>query len=159
MTQLGRPERVVFDCPVYAQALINPTGPAAECLRACQNRRLLLFISSYVIQEIRELPGKVKSRLGVTQGRVEALVQDLIKYAELVEHVPDVYSHPIDPDDSHYINLAAVTDSRLIVSRDRHLLNLMDTGRPEGQDFQRLFPDLIILPPDRLANELRAARA
>ena len=144
------PQRVVFDCPIYAQALINPRGPAAACLLLAQSGRILLFISDYVVQEIRELPAKLKPKLGVTPERVEGLVLDLAKYAQPIDHVPELYVSPFDVDDSHYINLALVTRSQLVVSRDRHLLNLMDQAREKSRDFVNKFPGLRIIEPQIL---------
>ncbi len=152
----GDPANAVFDCPIYAQALINPRGPAAACLAHAQSGRIALFISDYVIGEIRELPGKLKPRLGVTPDRVERLIQDLAKYARPVDNVPEVYRHPHDADDSHYVNLALATESQLILSRDRHLLDLMDQTRSESRDFARRFPMLRIVEPHVLLQELAA---
>lgn len=148
--------RVVFDCNVYAQALINPKGPAGACLVAAQDGRIILFISEYVIQEIRELPTKLKAGLGVTAEVVERLILDVAKYAQPIDQVPQLYMHPHDPDDSHYINLAMVAKAMLIVSRDRHLLNLMDEARPDGREFKKQFPSLTVLTPDVFADRLRA---
>ncbi|HEX4796344.1 MAG TPA: putative toxin-antitoxin system toxin component, PIN family [Humisphaera sp.] len=147
---------VVFDCNVFAQALISPRGPAAACVAHAQLGRLVLFVSDYVLQEIRELPQKLKPQLGVSPELIERFIQDIAKYARVVDDVPNVYTHPHDPDDSHYVNLAVATESQLIVSRDRHLLNLMDTARPEGKEFKKLFPALTVLTPDVFANQLRA---
>lgn len=69
--------------------------------------------------------------------------------------MPPLYTHPFDPDDSHYVNLAVATNSRLIVSRDRHLLNLMDRGRTEARDFMMLFPTLTVTTPDALCEQLK----
>jgi putative PIN family toxin of toxin-antitoxin system len=153
--KLTNPEKVAFDCPVFAQALINPRGPAAACLAHAQRGRLLLFVSDYMLQEIRELPHKLRPQLGVTSGTVERLIDDLAKYAQPVGGVPPLYTHPIDPDDSHYINLAIATKSKLIVTRDRHLLNLMDDRRKEANDFKYRFPDLMVITPDALTELLR----
>jgi uncharacterized protein len=150
-------DKVVFDCPIYAQSLINPLGPAAACLSHVQTGRLTLFISNYVIKEIRELPRKVKPKLGVTPDRVERLIEDLAKYALTEDHVPDIYVHPHDPDDSHYVNLAIATNSRLIVSRDKHLLNLMDVSRSESRDFLSRFPFLRVIEPQTLLGELNSS--
>ena len=150
------PQRVVFDCPIYAQALINPRGPAAACLSLAQSGRIVLFISDYVVQEIRELPTKLKPKLGVTPERVEGLIHDLAKYAQVVENVPERYVHPFDADDSHYINLALATQSQLVVSRDKHLLNLMDQIREEARDFVKRFPELQIVEPQILLQMLKA---
>src|SRR5258705_493398 len=77
------------------------------------------------------------------------------RIATIVEDAPPIYTHPIDPDDSIYINLAVATQSMLIISRDRHLLNLMDVQRSEGKSFHSLFPQLVIMPPDVFAQQLR----
>jgi predicted nucleic acid-binding protein len=53
------PQKVVFDCPVFAQALINAKGPGAACVTHARDGHLTLFVSDYVLQEIRELPGSV----------------------------------------------------------------------------------------------------
>jgi len=149
------PPRVVFDCPIYAQALINLRGPAAACLLLAQSGRILLFISDYVVQEIRELPTKLKPKLGVTSERVENLILDLAKYARPIDNVPDQYVSPFDVDDSHYINLALATRSQLVVSRDKHLLDLMDQAREEARDFVKRFPELRIIEPQILLQMLR----
>jgi predicted nucleic acid-binding protein len=52
------------------------------------------------------------------------------------------------------VNLALVTGSRLIVSRDKDLLSLMDLAQPEGKDFRARFPDLRILNPVAFLSDL-----
>jgi putative PIN family toxin of toxin-antitoxin system len=147
--------RVVFDCPVFAQALINPRGPAAECLALAQVGRIVLFVSEYVIQEVRELPLKLNARLGITADRVDALLRDVATFAVPVANVPSVYAHPIDPDDSPYINLAIAADAKLIVTRDKHLLNLMDASRSEAIAFRNQFPAIEIITPVALLENTR----
>jgi predicted nucleic acid-binding protein len=68
-------DRLVFDCNVYLQYLINRDGAGGRCVR-----------------------------LGL----------------DGIENVPDVYRHPIDEDDSCYVNLAIAAGAKLIVSNDRH---------------------------------------
>ena len=58
----------------------------------------------------------------------------LALFGAYVGDIPSVYIHPHDPDDSHYVDLAIATNSTLIVSRDRHLLNLMDDIRIDGRE-------------------------
>ena len=94
------PEHVVFDCNVFAQALINPNGPAAVCLSNAQRGRTVLFVSDYILQEIRELPSKIKPKLGATVARVERFIQDIAKYARVIDRVPRIFTHSLDPDDS-----------------------------------------------------------
>jgi predicted nucleic acid-binding protein len=54
------------------------------------------------------------------------------------------------------VDLAIATNSTLIVSRDRHLLNLMDASRSDGKEFKDRFPDLTILTPENLIQQLLA---
>jgi predicted nucleic acid-binding protein len=61
-----------------------------------------------------------------------------------------------DPDDAHYVNLALAADARLIVSRDRDLLDLMDSAKPEAAEFQSRFPALRILDPVGFLREIGA---
>ena len=62
--------------------------------------------------------------------------------------------HPIDPDDSHYVNLALHAEAGVIVSRDKHLLNLMDAARKEAQEFMAQFPAIRVIDPVELLQEL-----
>jgi len=147
--------RAVFDCVVFAQALISTNGPAAECIERVRRKRVVLFASASILREIRELPYKISPRHGVTVEQAEQLANEVTRIATIVEDAPPIYTHPIDPDDSIYINLAVATQSMLIISRDRHLLNLMDVQRSEGKSFHSLFPQLVIMPPDVFAQQLR----
>ena len=71
------PPRVVFDCVIFAQALISDSGPAAECLELARSGIIRLVLSDYVMTEIRELPAKLPARLMVTSDRVDAFLNDV----------------------------------------------------------------------------------
>lgn len=141
----------VFDCTVFAQALINPEGPAGMCLAAAQAGRVRLFVSDFVIQEIHELPQKLSARLRITPERVLALILDLAKYTEPIDEVPERFTYPRDPDDAHYVNLAVAADAVFLVSRDNDLLELAN-----DENFQRRFPTLRILNPPQFLSAVRA---
>jgi putative PIN family toxin of toxin-antitoxin system len=150
------PIRAVFDCTVFAQALINPHGPAGACLRSAQTGRTLLFISDYVLREIRELPSKLPARLDVTPQRVELLIADLAKYVQPIDEVPARFTYPRDPDDAHYVDLAVAADAMLIVSRDNDLLDLMRDVAPAAMALRAAHPNLRILTPPQFLSEVRA---
>ena len=104
--------------------------------------------------EIREIHFKTPAKYRITAEQTDELARALASFATLLTEVPEVYQHPYDPDDSHYVDLALKADAQLIVSRDRHLLMLADTARKEGQDFQSRFPTLRILNPVQFLQEL-----
>jgi predicted nucleic acid-binding protein len=113
-----------------------------------------LFVSPFVLAEIRELYEKLPAKYGITAADTDDLARNVVSFATTIFDIPEVYRHPIDPDDSLYVNLALCASARLIVSRDRHLLNLMDQSRREGQDFRGHFPAMRILDPVELLREL-----
>jgi putative PIN family toxin of toxin-antitoxin system len=149
------PQKVVFDCVIFAQAMISETGPAGQCLELVRSGTIQLVLSNYVITEIRELPLKLPSRLMVSSERVEAFLNVVVPLAETIGDVPARYQHPIDADDSHYVNLALAASATLITSRDHHLLDLMDQSQPLGRDFRQRFPQLEIVRPEELLDRVR----
>lgn len=151
------PPKVVFDCNIFVQALINLNGPAGRCVEEARNRQVLLFVSPYILAEVREIYLKTPPKYGITAEQTEELAASIPSFASLVTDVPELYRHPHDPDDSAYVNLALKVDARLIVSRDRHLLMLADANRAEGKDFQNRFPGFRIIDPVELLRELEMA--
>ena len=152
--------RVVFDCNIYVQSLLSATGPSGACVQAALDRRVQLFLSPYILGEIRDTPNKpTPARLNVTPARVERLITNLLTTATFVPDVPHVFDHPIDPEDSHYVDLALASGSKLIVSRDRHLLGLNDPKKPWSADFRRRFPGLRVIPSEELLMLLRQMRS
>jgi putative PIN family toxin of toxin-antitoxin system len=55
--------RVVFDCNVFAQALANPDGPAGRCVTMALEGRIELFISEFILDEIRRVTSYPKTRM------------------------------------------------------------------------------------------------
>jgi putative PIN family toxin of toxin-antitoxin system len=148
--------RVVFDCNVFLQALASPEGPAGRCVEMAFVGRIALYISPVVLEEIRKVTSYpwLVTKFRLRPERVNALLDNLPKVAVVVPIVPQRWRYDRDPDDAHYVNLALATDSKLIVSRDRDLLDLMDTARPDGAEFQKKYPDLAILDPVGFLREI-----
>ena len=153
---------VVYDCNILFQALITNRGPSYRCMELAEDGDVQLCISHYLFEEIRDLSVRpiLRDKFQLETSRVEAFLDDVESYSTLINEIPDQYQHPIDPKDSHYVNLALAAEARLIVSRDNHLLNLMDASRPESLEFQQRFPRLsIMVPPAFLVEVERLARS
>lgn len=145
----GEKPGVVFNCNIFLQAIISHQGPAWRCYQLAENADITLYLSAFVLYELRELPGRVRLQRfkSLTPQRIERFIAESLANAVLVTDVPTVFTYPRDPDDAHYVNLALAANAHYIVSRDRDLLALMDATRPEGREFQNRFPDLRILNP------------
>ena len=64
---------------------------------------------------------------------------------------------PFNPDlkDEPYINLAIVSKSRYLVSRDNDILGLADASTPDGERLQKEAPYLQIVSPVAFLEEIR----
>ncbi|NOS99221.1 MAG: putative toxin-antitoxin system toxin component, PIN family [Phycisphaerales bacterium] len=152
---------VVYDCNIYFQALLNEEGPAGRCVSAALNGEVSLFLSRFVLDEIRRTAGNATLRAKfrhLIDARVDRLIVNIEKIGRIVAHVPNRFVYPRDPDDAHYVNIALATAARFVVSRDNDLLDLMDLARPEGREFRRQFPSLDIIDPKTLLRELEQTR-
>jgi putative PIN family toxin of toxin-antitoxin system len=149
--------RVVFDCNTFLQALAAPEGPAGECVQFAIDGKVSLFVSPYVVGELREVTGrpKVVAKLGLVADRVEEFYEIIEITATILVDIPELFTYSRDPDDAHYVNLALAADAELIVSRDNDLLDLMDPTKPEAAEFQSRYPLLRILSPVGFLREVK----
>lgn len=148
--------RVVFDCNVYFQALISPRGPAGQCLESAEKGRLTLFVSDATLAELRDvcLRPVLARRFAITSDALDVFMHAVLQHAVRLRSVPHVFDYDRDPDDAIYIDLAAATGARLVVSRDRDLLALQDPTSPDGLRLRERFPQLRIVTPSELLAQL-----
>ncbi|TWT73636.1 hypothetical protein Pla123a_35240 [Posidoniimonas polymericola] len=150
--------RVVFDCNVYFQALIGPTGPAGSCLDAGGEGTVSLYISQYILNELRDvcLRPKIAHKFGITVQRLDYFCDGVRRCATFLPEPLEVFLLQRDPKDEHYINLAIAASASLVVSRDRDLLALADPWDPVGQAFQASYPTIEVVTPVELLARLAA---
>ena len=148
--------RVVFDCNTLIQGLASPVGAAGRCVQLAFGGRVQLFISPFVLEELRDVASrpKVIRKLKFTPERVEEFLEAVQLAATALTGFSEPFTYDRDPDDAHYVNLAIAADARLIVSRDKDLLDLMHEARADGLDFRIRFPTLRILDPVRFLTEV-----
>lgn len=149
--------RAVFDCNVFLQSLISPSGPAGRCVALALQGDIALFSTTHIVEELRETATNPKIRAKftrITDAAVASLIQNIERVAHFIRRVPETFVYERDPDDAHYINLALAAKAKYVVSRDKDLLDLMDRSRPEARDFHRRFPTLEIIEPEQFLREL-----
>jgi len=157
-----KPPRTVFDCVVFVQALISGRGPSAACIRLVQEASVALFISPEVMAEVRDVPLRpalTRRYRHLTPELVAAFVADVERHAVWLEKPPRIFTLPRDAKDEPYINLAAASDARFLVTWNaRHLTYLMRKDTAEGRLFCEKFPKLKILSPPEFLREVRQLR-
>jgi putative PIN family toxin of toxin-antitoxin system len=140
--------RVVFDTNIFVSKALIPHGQPAQAFTAWRELRCQLLVSPPILAEVRHTLGyaRIRRKYAITDEIVDQLIQILVEYAILVEGEADVIGAvPDDPDDEIILACAIDGKADLIVSGDRHLLDLDEyRGVPivTVRDFlNRLSPD------------------
>ena len=119
--------RVVLDTNVVASGFLWG-GVPRQLLQAARDKQLQLFTSTTLLLELTDILGRAKfaRKLAVAQLSVDQLAE---RYALLVSVVHPAAITPVildDPDDDHVLACAIAAQADLIVSGDRHLLDLKE---------------------------------
>lgn len=149
------PRPVVFDCNVILQIVLGPRGAARACWQRVLDGQAQLYISPFILGEVRRLPYHLRILRRyphITPERIERFVRDLVRNATVVNDPAETFRYERDPMDAHYVNLAIATGSLLVVSNDKDLLDLMEETNPDGVSLRRDYPTFrAVTPPQFLA--------
>jgi uncharacterized protein len=118
--------RAVLDPGVFVSALITPGGAPAQLVAQARDGGFELVVSPLLLGELKEVLGREKFRRYIDLGAARDYVAQLRRESS---HVADPNGEPplrsADPDDDYLIALAH-DQSAIVVSGDRHLLDLAD---------------------------------
>lgn len=121
--------RVVLDTNVFVSSLLSKKGPPAQVLDAWRAGRYLLITSPPIIAEIKtilDLP-RIRKKYLIAHEDIEQIVNLLERDALVVPGRTNVKGAiPVDPKDEMFLACALDAGADLIVSGDRHLLDLAE---------------------------------
>lgn len=118
--------RAVLDVNVIVSGLLSPSGAPARVLAAWLEGGYDLVVSPLLLEELERALGYPKVRKRVSEAEAQEVLELLRREADLREDPPGPPpARSADPGDDYVITLAAETQS-VIVSGDRHLLDLRD---------------------------------
>jgi uncharacterized protein len=122
--------RIVLDPAVLVSAIITPTGPPAEIVRAIRDERLRLVACPHLLAELLGVLRREKFRVYLTAEEAEQYVAGLASIAET--HPDPAVEAPIsrDPKDDYQVALARASSADVLVSSDADLLVLEDNEPP-----------------------------
>lgn len=118
--------RVVLDTNTLVSALLSPHGPPRRLLDAARAQVFELCSSPVLVAELLDVVSREKfakrlAAAGLTPLGIVGEIRRLAVMAAPVD-VPRVVAD--DPDDDHVLACALTAQADLIVSGDKHLLNL-----------------------------------
>ena len=122
--------RVVVDPGVLVSALITPSGPPAEIVRAIREERLRIVVCPHLLAELLGVLQREKFRGYVTIDEAEQYVAGLASIAEVRPDPAAEARISRDPKDDYLLALTRESSADAIVSGDADLLVLEDTEPP-----------------------------
>ena len=152
-----KPLAVVFDCNIFVQIFLNPNGTAFRCYDLLKTGSVELFITGKILTEIAEVLSRPRFKKLVPDLTSELIKTFLVEIASMaieIKNVPEEFKYQRDPDDEIYLNLAIIARADYLISLDNDLLDLTDKTGKESLDFQRRYPMLKIVTPNRLLSEV-----
>lgn len=113
--------KVVIDTNVFVSGLFF-SGPPYRILKAWQNGQFRIAVSEDIIDEYKRVIDTLSAKLGDID--LDAVIERLVIDAEMV--VGYAFNRPVceDPDDDKFLACAMLSQSRYLVSGDKHLLKL-----------------------------------
>ena len=142
--------KAVFDCNIYVQALFNPKGIANKCFEAVKEEKVILFVSTETLLEIREVlqrPNLIARFPNTSLEQIDTFLDEILSFAVEIKKVSCKFQYLRDIDDVPYINLAVEAKADYIVSRDNDLLDLMTDFTDEAKEFRQRFRLLQVIEP------------
>jgi len=119
--------KVVLDTNIFVSSLLSKAGRPAMVIDAWRASRYLLVTSPSIISEIKrvvEAPS-IRKKYGLGRDRIARLILLLEKDTIVVPGLSTVSGAiPKDPTDETFLSAALDAKAGLIVSGDRHLLDL-----------------------------------
>ena len=116
--------RAVVDVNVLVSALLKPDGAAAHVVRAWLAGAFELVASARVIGELADVTARPRLARRLDPLAVDALVAMLRAEAVILDDPPVERVAPADPKDDYLVALARAGGAYVIVTGDRHLLDL-----------------------------------
>lgn len=150
---------VVYDAMLLLMRAARPDRirPTFELI---ESGAVQLFVSVDILRELRGvLTRPTTSRRFPALSSAAAADEfesELLSFATLVPDVPNHFVLERDPKDSKYINLAVAVNAPYLVTRDLDLLDLMDLGKPQSEEFLSCCPNLRIVDPATFINAIGA---
>lgn len=118
---MGQKEAIVCDTNVLVSAL-GWRGPERQLYDACRRERVRLITSAELLDELGRTLHYPK--LGFSEDEIAAFQVDLHAHARLVQPTVEISVIKADSDDNRVLECAVTARAYLIVSGDRHLLEL-----------------------------------
>ena len=120
-------QRVVIDTNIFISALLSKGGSPAKVVDAWRERKFLVITCEAAILETQRVLNDLAAtgKYAITNDQIESVLHLLRTDAIQVPGQANVSGAiPQDPDDGKFLSVALEGDAGIIISGDKHLLDL-----------------------------------
>ena len=122
--------RVVLDTNVLLSGIAYPASVPGKILAAWRHRSIEVFLSAYILEELRRVLPRLAQRHGLNGAEIDDLVDTLALQADIIEPILTLEPELRDAADQPVLNtllaVLKVSGASYLITGDKDLLALAD---------------------------------
>jgi putative PIN family toxin of toxin-antitoxin system len=113
--------KIVLDTNVFISGIFF-SGPPAQILKSWKDQKFQIVISKEILSEYQRVAHELSNKFSAVD--IGPIIELFTIYGEIVETEGISVTVCEDPDDNMFIECAIASNSKIIVSGDKHLLRI-----------------------------------
>ena len=113
--------KIVLDTNVFISGIFF-SGPPSQILQAWKNKQLRIILSQDILDEYHRVAESLSSKYPSID--IFQIIELVTVHGQLVDSTGLDITVCEDPDDNKFIECAIASDTKIIVSGDKHLLKI-----------------------------------
>ena len=113
--------KIVLDTNVFISGIFF-YGPPSKILQAWRDSKIQIILSEEILEEYQRVAEELSSKFPAVD--IDRIIELLTIHGEVIKTKDISVCVCEDPDDNKFIECAIASNSKLIVSGDKHLLNI-----------------------------------
>ena len=117
--------KIILDTNVFVSGIFF-SGPSYEILKAWRNRKFKIVVSQEILLEYQRVSEKLNQKFPMIN--IQPMIDLITVKADLVIGLELPIQICKDPEDDKFISCALASNSKIIITGDKHLLNVNGYG-------------------------------
>lgn len=113
--------KIILDTNVFISGIFF-SGPPSQILKAWQNSRLQIVLSQEILNEYQRIAESLEAKFPTID--ILPIIELMTIHGQLIDVEGFDVSVCDDPDDNKFMECAIASNSKIIISGDKHLLKV-----------------------------------
>ena len=113
--------KIILDTNVFISGIFF-SGPPSQILQAWKNKKLQIILSQDILDEYHRVAESLSSKYPTID--IFQIIELVMVHGQFVDSTDLDITVCEDPDDNKFIECAIASDTKIIVSGDKHLLKI-----------------------------------